>query len=379
MVFRKHNDVYYHPNYSQDVISRYRAVDDDLYFCAEFTDSEPDETPAEGFPCEWIEPVSLPRIASLRSVFTNTRKNYQALDRTIRQADWMITRAPSIEGSMAAVLARKHGKPYVVEVVGCPWDAYWNHSLRGKLMAPVMWLLTRNLVRHAPHVIYVTEHFLQHRYPTRGDQLACSDVELTQEGHPLRTTRPIEKPVPLILGTLAAIDVKYKGQRRVIEALGYLKKQFGETSFEYRLAGRGDPEPLLRFARQCGVEEQVKHSGEIPHENVYAWLDSLDVYIQPSQVEGLPRALIEAMSRGLPACGSSVGGIPQLLDKQFLFRPGRLSVSDLVSLLPVFKSPELRYTQGARNLAKSREYCKTVLDIRRMNYLKAIRDRVAQT
>ena len=55
---------------------------------------------------------------------------------------------------------------------------------------------------------------------------------------------------------------------------------------------------------------------------MFDWLDSLDVYIQPSLVEAMPRALIEAMSRGLPSLGSKVGDIPELLTPSFVFSRG---------------------------------------------------------
>jgi glycosyltransferase involved in cell wall biosynthesis len=36
----------------------------------------------------------------------------------------------------------------------------------------------------------------------------------------------------------------------------------------------------------------------------------------------LPRALIEAMSRGLPSIGSNVAGIPELLPEEVVFNKG---------------------------------------------------------
>ena len=36
----------------------------------------------------------------------------------------------------------------------------------------------------------------------------------------------------------------------------------------------------------------------------------------------MPRALLEAMARGLPCLATSVGGVPDLLDPEDLVRPG---------------------------------------------------------
>ena len=110
----------------------------------------------------------------------------------------------------------------------------------------------------------------------------------------------------LVLGTAAAVNVAFKGQRYVIEALARLKAA-GRTDVEYRLAGGGDPTALRELAQRLGVAEQVAFAGSLPHDAVFSWLDGLDLYIQPSLQEGLPRALIEAMSRGLPAFAAHTG------------------------------------------------------------------------
>src|SRR5690606_15570335 len=116
----------------------------------------------------------------------------------------------------------------------------------------------------------------------------------------------------IIIGTTAAIDVKHKGQQYVIEALGELKKN-GYTKFEYHLVGGGDPAYLKSIAKRHNIEENIHFLGTLPHNKVFEWLDNIDIYVQPSRQEGLPRALIEAMSRGLPAFGANTAGIPELL------------------------------------------------------------------
>ena len=86
------------------------------------------------------------------------------------------------------------------------------------------------------------------------------------------------------------------------------------------------------------------------------WLDGLDIYIQPSFQEGLPRALVEAMSRGLPALGSSVGGIPELLPSYCLHEPG--DSSKLAELLTdvTSASPQRLIEMGTRNFEFVSEY-----------------------
>ena len=52
------------------------------------------------------------------------------------------------------------------------------------------------------------------------------------------------------------------------------------------------------------------------------YYDSIDIYVQPSKQEGLPRAVIEAMSRGCPVLGTDIAGIPELIQERCLFKKG---------------------------------------------------------
>ena len=172
----------------------------------------------------------------------------------------------------------------------------------------------------------------------------------------------------IVLGTIAAVDVRYKGQQYVIRALGKLKKQ-GITNYEYQLVGGGDQTYLKSVAEKYNVTEQVKFLGTIPHDKVFEWLDTIDIYVQPSSTEGLPRALIEAMSRGLPAFGSNVGGIPELLDSKFIFSKGRKKVDEICNILQSFDQDTMR-EQARRNYEEAKKYDSEIIEERRRKFLK---------
>lgn len=251
----------------------------------------------------------------LRAEFKSTVLNELTPNRAV------IIRAPSDSGTVAADHCHANGIPYLVEAVGCPWDSLWNHSIKGKILAPGAWNGFRRTMRNADYAIYVTTKFLQNRYPTNGRSAAVSDVELQPMNEDVLNKR-IEKirnsSGTVRLATAAAVDTAYKGQQFVIEALAKLKKQ-GDIRFEYHLAGGGDPSTLQNLACRLGVEDQVCFDGSLPHEAMFSWLDGMDVYIQPSLQEGLPRAVIEAMSRALPIFGARTGGIPELLGNNCIF------------------------------------------------------------
>jgi len=117
---------------------------------------------------------------------------------------------------------------------------------------------------------------------------------------------------------------------------------------------------LKKMASKLGIENQIFFLGSLTHEEVFNLLDTIDVYIQPSLTEGLPRALVEAMSRGCLCLGSDVGGIPELLDKNCLFK--KKSSKSISSILMKLENVEKICIE---NYKKSKKFEKLKLDAKR--------------
>lgn len=297
------------------------------------------------------------------------RKQSVAIKTALKDCDAVICR-----GWRGTYICRQLGKPYLVEVVNCAWDSYWNHGFLGKLVAPIMFGLRRVSTKKAPYVQYVTNEFLQKRYPTDGKLIGVSDVALDtiiDEDILNRRLEKIEEKqvgAKIIIGTAGAVNVPFKGQRFVIKALAILKKQ-GITNFEYQLAGGGSNEKLKRLAEQLGVSDQVVFKGSIIHDDIFEWYDSLDLYVQPSLQEGLPRAMIEAMSRGLPCYGTNTGGIPELIDSSCICnRKSNLSKEFAKFFSSYNKTTAIKL--ASENYNESKNYDTAILDERWLDFLE---------
>ncbi len=369
-------NLYTSGNFTPEVWDRYLSISDNLSVI--MTDSGKIISKEEAMEkkqlidTEKINMILLPeRFVSLKSYFSLKRK--RKTDKIQRDAfeanDFAIIRSAN---SSVLGRCRRWGIPYAIEVVGCLWDAFWNHSIKGKVMAPFQFLKSKYNVRKAPYALYVTNEFLQKRYPTKGKNVNCSNVSLhTIDPEVLkeRLEKIKNKSGKLIIGTAAACDVRYKGQQYVIKALSILKKQ-GLTDFRYDIVGAGDPSYLLGVAEKYGVSDQINIVGQLSHDKVMEWLKGIDLYIQPSLQEGLPRSVIEAMSVGLPCMGTNIAGIPELINKSMLFK--RKSSKDIARIIKGLNTDVL-LELSKENFEEAKNYHYQILSKRRTEFYNDFR------
>ena len=123
------------------------------------------------------------------------------------------------------------------------------------------------------------------------------------------------------------------------------------------IAGEGsERRRLADAAASLGVSEFVHLRGHV--DDVPAFLQSLDLFVLPSDSEAHPNALVEAMACGLPCVASRVGGIPDVITDDSvgrLFERG--DVGGLVNVVAdLIAAPDTRAAlgRGARKRAEER-------------------------
>lgn len=111
----------------------------------------------------------------------------------------------------------------------------------------------------------------------------------------------------LFLGRLC----ERKGVFDLIQAIPQVIKKIPDVQFY--LGGDGEIEDCKKQCKMLGIENNVVFLGWINGEAKADNLKTCSTFILPSYHEGLPMALLEAMSYGEVVISTAVGGIPEVI------------------------------------------------------------------
>jgi glycosyltransferase involved in cell wall biosynthesis len=299
-----------------------------------------------------------------------------ATAKAIQSSDAVILRVPGQVSSCVAWRLRKMRRPYAVEVVGDPYDVFAPGAVGHPFRPFFRSWFARSLrlqCAGACAAAYVTEHALQRRYPPGPEAFAtpCSDVELPPAAfvNGPRTLMPGGAARLVFVGSLAQL---YKAPDVLIDAVAACVRD--GLNIESVLVGSGRYQLQVETrAAALGLGSRVQFRGHLTTpEAVRAELDQAHLFVLPSRVEGLPRAMIEAMARALPCLGSTVGGIPELIAAEDLVPPGDAPALAR-KIHDVLTDPARVARMSARNLAKAREYSDAALTSRRQAFYQHLR------
>lgn len=323
---------------------------------------------------EKVSFVFLPDVREAKKFLFRRKEVKSKIYSLVEESDAVVVRLPSENGLIAFSIAKYLNKPLGVEAVGCAFDAFWNHgSIFAKLYAPLAFFRMRKAIKKSNRTLYVTNSFLQNRYPSSANALTviASNVEIHIPENK-QFCREDRSDKTIIIGLIGNYKTKYKGVHLAIKALSEVKDQVG--SFQLKILGKGNKEEYIELANDLGIGDNVIFCGSLPNGDlVMQWLDQVDIYIQPSLTEGLPRALIEAMSRGCVCIGSDVGGIPQLLEEDFIHKSGDWKELSSV-ILKAINSKSDWHEISIRNYNEAKKYDFEIVNAARYKFYSSLND-----
>lgn len=296
------------------------------------------------------------------------------LVKSIKDADAILIKQASRKGNMAIHYAEKYNKPYMIELTGdLNIELKISHSILKKLYRPIIYHQVLKAIRHCQYGLYVTQEYLQFVYPIEGKQFGCTDTVLKDfdedcYNNRIKRINDMNVNSKVIIGMIAT----YSGNRKGLDTAIEMLEKINNSNVELHILGRGTEdqrEKWLDYAKVHNVSNQVFFDPPVPGgDAVLRWIDNTDIEILPSRAEGLPRCILEAMSRACPCITSNVCGLPELVEQKWTHDPG--DSQELYRLVDSMINSKDDLINAARyNFEKSKKYDYDILNKNRREFL----------
>lgn len=298
--------------------------------------------------------------AQFRILFLDTLRNERwsitQFAAVVAQSVWIIARSKVSDSNIVfhlnvstggstlrkwiiSVICRATKTPYIVHLHGSKYKKFYLRS------GPAVRYIVRQLFSFAKRVIVLGQAW--HDYVTAELDVCRSRVAIVANGTPvLKLDRPASYAYPDTVRILFSGRIsEQKGVPELLAAADLVYEK--QRNFELVLMGDSRDEALLTQARS---KPYCTLTGWLTHDEVVRQLQAADIFTLPSHDEGLPMAMIEAMSLALPVIVTTVGAIQDVVEngqEGFLVRPG--SVHELKTALEtLICDGEARQMMGRR-------------------------------
>lgn len=313
---------------------------------------------------------NLPYLRGMRAYLMNYFIIKHAVKKAAKSADCAIIRLPSIIADMYLKEYRKEKKPYFLEIVADPYDAYAFNKVAKNYFSYRL----RKSIKEADGVSYVTKDYLQSKYPPNISQTTThySTIDLKAEHFGSPKKYPTKNKEFNFIHVANSMSNDIKGHDIALEILNYVLKK----GYNCKLTFIGDGpyrKKLEELSLGYGIDQHINFVGMLANsELIRNELKKADLFLFPTKAEGLPRALIEAMAIGLPALSTPVNGVPELLSSDYLFNP--LDVTSFGNkIIHLLNNPKDLEKMSENNIKKAYEYQYDILQDKRDIYYKKLR------
>lgn len=141
----------------------------------------------------------------------------------------------------------------------------------------------------------------------------------------------------------------------LIQAISLLKKEGWLNNIKFIIAGSGsEEESLKQQASELKVEPWIEFAGWTDGKAKERYLKESQALVLPSYNEGLPIAVLEAISYGLPVIATAVGDMAAAVregENGFLIKPGDVSaLADKIKKSPRTKVGILKCLRSQKRL-----------------------------
>ncbi len=270
----------------------------------------------------------------------------------IRQYDLSFSFAGVPAGAISCILRQLYHLPYIVSLQGPDVPGF---EARYNYLYPVLRPFLRVVWRKAAVVTAISrEHQrLAHKtLPSIRIPVIPNGVDMDAFFPSASHTEPVNV---LCVGRL----IERKGQHHLLRAFARLRQSNETSPMQLTLVGTGDAEDFLKqLAIQLDIANHVSFAGAVPRERMPELYRQADIFVLPSQSEGMSMALLEAMASGLPVIVTDTGGTEELVaQNESGFIVPWADVSGLSArLLQLATDTDLRHRMGAVGRARAMHF-----------------------
>lgn len=148
-----------------------------------------------------------------------------------------------------------------------------------------------------------------------GDAWAQTVLEIEPKTHVEILRNAVKIPENTVRWDAVKFEFLYLGvliPRKCVDDLLHAMALVENPSVHLTIAGSGAEEDTLRkLCSDLGLNEKVTFAGWTDGENKKNLLESCQCLVLPSENEGLPIAILEALAAGMPVISTGVGSIPE--------------------------------------------------------------------
>lgn len=322
-----------------------------------------------------LEVYSLPFYHGPWNYAKNIFRIKKSLRKSFDDCDCAILRIPDEVSFSLLKLIKKKRKPICVEVVSDCWDFFRPGTFK-TLLRPLLrmkWHFNqKKACKVSDCVSYVTEKYIQRRYPSNCDgNLRFESYYTSADMYDYFYKKPkvaddFFKDNCVHLVNVAGINSFAKGHKIMLDVVRMLLNEGIDVKFTF-VGGGSKLDFFKSYAKNINVGSNVEFVGNVnDYLKIIDILSNNDIFIFPTKTEGLPRAVLEAMASGLPCISSRVGGVPELLDENFLvdFDDTYGFYSKIILLI---KNKDIAIKQSENNFNKARLYSYGLINKKRID------------
>lgn len=277
-----------------------------------------------------IEIFPLPFYQGPRQLLKVYFKIKRKLKNVDKGCDVALFRMPSQTAYMV-YKAIKGKMPIGGEIVYDPYDDLKNkeNPLFIRILDNATSRQLRKFCLSANGVSYVTEKTIQEHYPSiarmegensRYFETFYSTITLQEDAF-CEPKSSLKKDSLCVSLSDVSMNSDRKGEPILLKAISKVRNK----GYLVDAVIIGDGLKRVEFenlAQELGISSHVTFTGRLASsDEVREVLKKSDMFVFPTQAEGLPRGILEAMAIGLPVLSTPVGGIPEVLEEEFLFNP----------------------------------------------------------